>query len=598
MRPVIPKGNPASVTSGDSGRELRASFQASRGSLLATGAFSFCINLLMLTVPLYMLQVYDRVLSSRSVSTLLALTGIAVGMLLVMGLLDAIRGRVLVRIGANVDARLNLRVFSAVFAAARRDRGASRGQPLRDLDNLRHFLTGPGPFALFDVPWIPVYAFVIYLLHPSLGLIAAAGALALVLVALLNELRTRPPLQDANRETAGAHALAENSLRNAEVLHALGMEEALCRRWRQCHDGGIGYQALASDRGGSLAACSKTLRLMLQVAVLGVGASLAIQQVITPGMMIAASILMGRALAPVELAISQWRSFVAARDAYRRLDELLGAFPAPEDHTELPPPVGRLAVEDLLAAPPGAEKPVLAGVSFTVEPGEALGVIGPTACGKSTLARHLVGVWEPLRGAVRLDGADLRDWHRAGLGPHLGYLPQDVELFAGTVAENIARLASEPDSRRVVRAAKWAGAHEMILRLPMGYDTPIGVDGSVLSGGQRQRIGLARALYGDPALVVLDEPNANLDSDGDRALAQAIQTLKRAKKTVVVLVHRPAALSVVDKVLVLGDGRVQAFGPKQEILGASGRVRTGGAATAPPRRAVRVQPPATSEGAA
>jgi PrtD family type I secretion system ABC transporter len=596
MRPVTPQGN-SSFADGRSNRELRTSFQASRGSLLATGAFSFCINLLMLTVPLYMLQVYARVLSSRSVSTLLALTGIAVGMLLVMGLLDAIRGRVVVRIGAGVDSRLNNRVFSAVFAAARRDRGASRGQPLRDLDNLRQFLTGPGPFALFDAPWIPIYAFVIYLLHPSLGLIAAAGALALVLVALLNELRTRPPLQEANRETAGANALAENSLRNAEVLQALGMEEALCRRWRQRHDGGIGYQALASDRGGSLAACSKTLRLMLQVAILGVGASLAIQQVITPGMMIAASILMGRALAPVELAISQWRSFVAARDAYRRLDELLTAFPAPEDHTELPPPRGRLAVEDLVAAPPGAEKPVLAGVSFSIEPGEALGIVGPTACGKSTLARHLVGVWEPLRGAVRLDGADLRDWHRAGLGPHLGYLPQDVELFAGTVAENIARLASEPDSQRVIRAAKWAGAHEMILRLSMGYDTPIGVDGSVLSGGQRQRIGLARALYGDPALVVLDEPNANLDSEGDRALAQAIQALKRAKKTVVVLVHRPAALAVVDKVLVLGDGRVQAFGPKQEVLGASGRVRTA-AAAAPPRRAVRAQPAATSEGAA
>jgi PrtD family type I secretion system ABC transporter len=595
---MTPLGKNSLATEAASQRELHASFQASRGSFLATGGFSFCINLLMLTVPLYMLQVYDRVLASRSESTLLALTAIAAGMLLVMGVLDAIRGRVLVRIGASVDTRLNDRVFSAVFAAARRERGASRGQPLRDLDSLRQFLTGPGPFALFDVPWIPVYAFVIYLLHPSLGLIAAAGAVVLVLVATLNELRTRPPLQEANRETAAAHALAENSLRNAEVLQALGMEGALCHRWRQRHDGGIGHQALASDRGGSLSAVSKTLRLLLQVAILGTGASLAIQQVITPGTMIAASILMGRALAPVELAISQWRSFVAARDAYRRLDELLTAFPAPDDHTELPAPKGRLAVEDLVAAPPDAEKPVLVGVSFAVEPGEALGIVGPTASGKSTLARHLVGVWEPARGAVRLDGADLRDWHRAGLGPHLGYLPQDVELFAGTVAENIARLSREPDSQRVVRAAKWAGAHEMILRLPNGYDTPIGVDGCVLSGGQRQRIGLARALYGDPALVVLDEPNANLDSEGDRALARAIQGLKRAGKTVVVLVHRPAALAVVDKVLVLGEGRVQAHGPKNEVLGAGGRVRTAAAASAPPRRPAKTRPAASTEGAA
>jgi PrtD family type I secretion system ABC transporter len=578
--------------------ELRAAVASWRGSWFATGAFSFCINVLMLTAPLYMLQVYDRVLASRSDSTLVALTLLAGSMLLVMGVLELIRGRVMVRIGTGLDAQLSGRVFDAGFAATRNDPEAGRSQPVRDLDTVRQFLTGPGPFALFDAPWMPVYAGIVYLLHPSLGLVAGMGALALMVIAQLNELRTRPPVTEAGREASIATGLVETSLRNVEILQALGMQGALGRRWRHHHERGMAYQAQASDRGGALTSASKSVRLLMQVAILGVGAHLAIRQVITPGTMIAASILMGRALAPVELAIGQWRGFLMARAAFSRLTELLDRNPEPAEATQLPPPSGRLSVEELVAGPPGSESPVLAGVSFTLEPGEALGVIGPTASGKSSLARHLTGVWPPLRGSVRVDGAELADWHRAGFATHLGYLPQDVELFSGSVAENIARLAQKPDSEKVVRAAMRAGAHEMILRLPKGYDTQIGIDGSHLSGGQRQRIGLARALYGDPVLVVLDEPNANLDSDGDEALNRAIHALKESKATVVVMVHRPAALAQVDKVLVIGDGRMQSFGTKQEILGKK-RTRSQedprSAAPVAPRRVVRVGRPEPAE---
>ncbi len=552
--------------------EIRAALAALRSSFGMTAVFSFFGSLLMLTVPLYLLQIYDRVLASRSESTLVGLTLIAVAMLLVMGALDVIRSRVLVRIGAGLDARLSQRVFSAVFTQTLVGSGGSRVQFLRDFDTLRQFLTGSGPFALFDAPWAPVYLLVVFLFHPLLGAVALAGAVLLFGLALLNEAATRAPLQQANVEAAGAAAFAETSFRNAEVLEALGMLEAIRSRWLARHRRGLALQALASDRAGSYAAASKAARLLLQIAVLGVGAALAIDQVITSGTIVAASILAGRALAPVEQAIANWRGFVGARFAYQRVAALLRESPPRESRMALPAPQGRLTVEGLVAIPPGARKPVLHGITFTLEPGEALGVIGPTAAGKSTLARHLIGVWRPAAGSVRLDGASLQDWRREDLGPRIGYLPQDVELFEGSVQENIARFDARPDAESVVDAARRAGVHEMILGLAKGYDTPVGVGGSVLSAGQRQRIALARALYGDPVLVVLDEPNSNLDVDGDRALTAAIFDLKERGATVVVVAHRPSAIAGVDKLLVLRDGTMAALGPRHEVLSGPARV--------------------------
>ena len=539
---------------------------ASRSAFVMIGVFSFFINLLMLTAPLYMLQVYDRVLASRSSSTLVALTVIAGGMLLIMGVLELIRSRILVRIGSKLDAQLNDRIFSAIFAQSVQDPRGQRGQALRDLDALRQFLTGTGPFALFDAPWVPIYLLVVFLFHPVLGFVALTGSVLLFSIALLNEILTRRPLQQANREVAAAHAFADTSLRNAEALEAMGMLTGILGRWQGQHQKGLALQVVASDRAGALTAASKAIRMFMQVAILGVGAALAIEQIITPGTMIAASIIMGRALAPVEQAIGNWRSFIAARSSYQRLSNLLQENPAETIRTKLPAPRGVVSVERVVAVPPGSKEPVLKDISFQLSAGDSLAVIGPSAAGKSTLARLLVGVWRPASGAVRLDGAELHTWLKEDLGPHIGYLPQDVELFEGTAAENIARFEEDPDPEQIVLAAKRAGVHDMILRFKEGYDTQIGIGGSVLSGGQRQRIGLARAIYGEPALVVLDEPNSNLDAAGDQALTGAIVDLKQRGKTVVVMAHRPSAIAGVDKILMLGDGRVQAFGPKEEVL--------------------------------
>ncbi len=521
--------------------EVRAALAKSRGAFFMTGVFSFFINLLMLTAPLYMLQIYDRVLASRSEPTLIVLTVLAGGLLLVMGGLDLIRSRVLVRVGVKMDALLNARVFSAVFAQALRGGRGQRAQALRDLDSLRQFLTGPGPFAFFDAPWAPLYLLVVFLFHPILGFIALGGAIVLFTMALINELVTRRPLQAANAQAIAANGFAEASLRNAEVLGALGMLPAIRKRWTDQHCEGLALQAKASDRAATLTSWSKAIRIALQVAILGAGAALAIQQIITPGVMIAASILMGRALAPVEQAIGQWRHFVGARQAYRRLSELLRAIPEGAERLTLPKPEGRLSVEQLVAAPPGSKKPVLRGVSFKLEPGEALGVIGPSASGKSTLARNLVGVWAPQSGAVRLDGAEVQGWDAEQLGPYLGYLPQDVELFAGNVAENISRFSAEASPDAVVAAARAAGVHEMILQLDQGYDSEIGEQGSVLSGGQRQRVALARALYGEPALVVLDEPNASLDAAGDEAMTTTVAPRALSPRIALVKASSPAA---------------------------------------------------------
>ena len=564
--------------------EVRAALRACTSGLTMTGLFSLVINLLMLVSPLYMMQVYDRVLTSHSEETLVALTLLVFGLLAIMGLLELIRSRILVRVGARIERRLDGRVFESLVSRSIQGRERNDDQPLRDLRALREFLSGPGPFAFFDSPWVPVYIGVIYLLHPVLALVAAVGALFLFCIALLNDLLTRRPLGRASHRYSESGVMAAAGQRNAEALRAMGMLEGLRRRWLMHQRDGLRHQARASDRAGLLTAASKTGRLILQTAILGAGAALVIQDAITAGAMIAASIILGRALAPVEQAIGQWRGFVAARSAYGRLAELLDSHPSANPRMGLPRAQTVLDVDHVSAGPPEARRPVVSGLNFSLVAGEAMAVIGPSASGKSTLARLLVGVWQPQSGSLRLDGVALDQWDPGDLGAQIGYLPQDVELFDGTVAENIARLDEDAAPEAIVEAAKLAGCHGMILDLPEGYNTVIGEAGSKLSGGQRQRLGLARAAYGEPFLVVLDEPNASLDAAGDRALADAIGEMKRRGWIVIVMAHRPSALEAADRLLVLQDGRQKAFGPKDTVL----------AATTKPLAAAQAGPPASN----
>ena len=544
---------------------LTQSLRASRGAFFAVGLFSFFINALMLTVPLYMLHIYDRVLTSGSESTLWMLTIVAAGLLLTFGLLDMLRARILVRIGARLDNQLNVPLLSAMVQARLSGVKPNQNQPIQDLETVRTFMTGPGLLSLFDSPWTPFFIIVIFLFHPILGFVALTGAMILLLLALVSELVTRGKLKQASTHSVSANGFAESSLRNAEAIQAMGMLPGLIQRWLDGHQSALALQAVASDRAGSITATAKVVRQILQVAMLGVGAYLAIQQIITPGIMIAASIIMGRALAPVEMAIGSWRGFVSARAAFGRLKDVMEQGSLGAERMKLPAPSGELCVENLVTAPPGIKKPVIQNISFRLNKGEVLGLIGPSAAGKSTLARSLVGVWAPLSGRVRLDSADVYQWNPDELGPYIGYLPQDVELFTGSVCDNIARF-SEINHERVVAAAKQAGVHEMILRLADGYDTLIGEGGNMLSGGQRQRIALARALYGEPVLVVLDEPNSNLDAEGEEALRAAILGLKAKGTTVVIIAHRPSIITIVDKILVLQEGRVGMFGPPSEVL--------------------------------
>ncbi|MCG8544082.1 MAG: type I secretion system permease/ATPase [Alphaproteobacteria bacterium] len=532
-----------------------------------TAFFSFFINLLMLSVPLYMLLVYDRVLTSGNYSTLFALTVLAGIMLVIMGALEFLRSRILVRVGGRIDSLLNRRIFDSFMRRPLLTGSDSGDRPLQDLTSFRDFLSGQGPLALFDAPWTPIYLAVLYLFHPWLGHVAAAGALILFTIALLNELATRRPLAAAASLLEKSRALATAGQRNAEVLGSMNLLAGLRERWLWFHRGAQGSQGKASDRAGGFIACSKTMRLALQAAILGTGATLVIEQAITPGTMIAASIIMGRALSPVEQAIGNWRHFVAARAAFRRLDLLLRRYCDAPPRTKLPECLGNVVVEKLYAGPPGAQRPLLTNISFEIRPGQALGIIGPSCSGKSTLVRMLAGIWQPQHGTVRLDGATLAQWDPEQLGRNVGYLPQDVELFSGTVKENICRFGEDPDDDAVVLAALRAGVHDMILELPEGYEAQIGDGGGRLSGGQRQRIALARALYGDPTLVVLDEPNANLDAAGEAALTQAIVDMKRRGRTVIVVAHRPSAICAMDKILVLERGAQRAFGDKDDVIG-------------------------------
>ncbi len=544
-------------------RELISRF---RSLFLYAGLFSLVINLLLLAPPLYMLQVFDRVLSSRSEETLLALSVAAVVAVLVMALLDMLRARLLAAAGAALDRRLGPRVLEGLLAQTARLSGAAYLNGLRDVATLRGFLGGTGLVAIFDAPWLPLFLLLIFLFHPLLGAVALAGAVSMALLAWLNERLTRRPLERAQGEARRAGRFIDANVRNAEVVSALGMLPAVTRRWMRLNDAALREQLRASGVGGTLTGLTKFARQVIQLAMLATGAWLVVDQHVTSGIMIAATIILGRALAPVETLVAGWRGLVEARAAWRRLDELLAGNPPAEPGTELPVPRGELRVEAVTFGLKSGERPIVRNVSFALAPGESLGLIGPSASGKSTLARLLVGVWKPQAGTVRLDGADVAVWPRERLGPHIGYVPQDVELFGGTVAENIARLG-EADPAEVVRAAQRAHVHDLVLRLPKGYDTEIGESGQSLSPGQRQRIALARALYGDPRLVILDEPNANLDHEGEEALLRTLRELRADGVTIVVIAHRPSLLREVDRMLVLREGAVEVFGPRNEVMG-------------------------------
>ncbi|SFL48961.1 type I secretion system permease/ATPase [Rugamonas rubra] len=547
--------------------EIEQALATFKGTFMTVGCFSAVSNMLMLVPSLYMLQVYDRVLPSRNETTLLMLTLMMLGAYLFMSLLELVRSFVLVRVGARFDLQMNQRVYTAAFEQNLKKAGGNAGQALSDLTNIRQFLTGNALFAFFDAPWFPVYLIVIFMFEPSLGVFALCGTAVLVALAYINERVSHKPLAEANTMAIASNNLATNNLRNAEVIESMGMLPNLMSRWLSLHSRFLQLQAEASEKAGRVAAVTKFVQVSLQSLVLGYGALLAVEGKITSGMMIAASILVGRALQPVQQVIGVWKSYSNTRSAYERLVKLLGDNPERSAGMPLPKPVGAVAVEGVTAAPPGVQVPVLKGVNFAIVAGDVLGVIGPSGSGKSTLARLLVGVWPSMVGKVRLDGADIYAWNKAQLGPHIGYLPQDIELFAGTVSENIARFGEiVPD--QVVQAAKRAGVHDMILHMAKGYDTVLGDGGAGLSGGQRQRLGLARALYGDPALIVLDEPNSNLDDAGEQALVLAINELRQRGKTIVLITHRTNIISATSRLLILREGSVAAYGPTREVLAA------------------------------
>ena len=547
---------------------VKESISNARFAFIGIGVFSGMINLLALTGSLYMLQVYDRVVPSKSVPTLIGFTVLMALLYLAFGALDYARMRVLSRIGLGIDRLLRERVLEAVLLLPLRVRQGLDGiQPVRDLDQIRSFLSGMGPTALFDMPWMPIYLALVYVLHPVLGLFATVAGIALIGLTALTEKRMRAPAKAAVQSGAARSAFGEAARRNAEVIRAMGLERRMMSQWHKLSGTFLGDQLALSDAAGGIGSFSKMLRMLLQSGILGLGAYLAIEGELSAGSIIAASIIMSRALAPIEIAIANWKGFIGLRESAKRLDGLLASLPAKGNIIDLPRPSRLLEVQNLTVAPPGQTLPTLVNVSFKLQAGEGLGVIGASAAGKSTLVRAIVGAWMPMPrgGCVRLDGATFDQWSPEALGRDIGYLPQDIELFEGTIAENIARLDPNPGAL-VIEAARLAGIHDMIVQMPDGYQTPIGEGGLKLSAGQRQRLGLARALYGDPFLVILDEPNSNLDTSGDLALTQAIASVRARGGIIVVVAHRPSALAGLDKVLVLSKGQVQAFGPRDEVL--------------------------------
>ncbi|MCA1451810.1 type I secretion system permease/ATPase [Bradyrhizobium sp. BRP22] len=547
--------------------ELGDALRACRAAFIGVGLMSCVINVLYLTGSIFMLEVYDRVLPSRSVPTLVGLVVLAAGLYIAQGVLDLLRGRILGRIGTSLDEAINARVFETIVRLPLVMGNRTEGlQPLRDLDNVRSFLGSQGPGAFFDLPWLPLYMAICFAFHWLLGVTALAGAIVLIVLTLITEFMSRSPAKEAMTLAARRNDLAAASRRNAEVLVAMGMSGRLRRRWSEANENYLAGNQRASDVAGGLGAVAKVLRMMLQSAVLAVGAYLVIHQEATGGIIIAGSILSARALAPVDLAIAHWKGFVAARQSWQRLNRLLQQMPQAETQTLLQAPTRRLSVEAVALAPPGEQRVIVQEVTFALEAGSGVGIIGPSGSGKSSLVRALVGVWMPFRGKVRLDGAALDQWSPDVLGRHIGYLPQDVELFAGSVAQNISRFDAEAKSDDIIAAAKEAGVHDTIIKMREGYDTQVGEQGTALSAGQAQRIALARALYGNPFLIVLDEPNSNLDSEGDEALTRAVRSVRQRGAIVVVVAHRPIGIEGVDHILVLKDGRMQTFGPKETVL--------------------------------
>jgi PrtD family type I secretion system ABC transporter len=553
-------------TAQKSSGEILAVLKASRGVIISTFFFSCIVNILMLTGSLFMLQVYDRVIPSGSVPTLVALAVIVLILYAYYGFLEYVRTRLLVRIGRRIEERLRGRVFDAVASLALRKAGNAGGQPVQDLGTIRQFLSGQGPLAFLDMPWVPIYLLVVFLLHWILGVVAVASAIIITVLALLTERSTRGPMANANVSVNKAALMTEEARRNSEALYSLGMRGAMRKRWMATQHEALDHQTRANDAGATCSSLSRVFRLIVQSGMLAAGAYLAIKHEISGGSIVASSIIMGRALAPIEQAVGNWQQFLGCRKAMERLSKILDMVPPEVERMKLPVPKGFLEVENLVLLLPGSDKPVLQGVSFAVKPGQGLGIIGPTGAGKSTLARVLVGLLPPQRGSVRLDGATPDQRSDDERGKMIGYLPQDIQIFDGTVAQNISRFSENPDPAKIVEAAQLANIHDFIMRLPQGYDTPLAESGSRLSAGQKQRVALARALFGDPVLFVMDEPNSNLDAEGELALDGAIRASLKRGAAVVVVAHRPSALHAMNELLVLTNGQVAAYGTRDEIL--------------------------------
>ncbi|TPJ95438.1 type I secretion system permease/ATPase [Mesorhizobium sp. B2-5-9] len=542
-------------------------FAGSRVFLAGAFLFSCLVNMLALSAPIFMIEVYDRVIPSKSVPTLVALLVLVAGLYAFSGLLDVLRGRVMTRIAAAIDATLTHRVFAVVSGAALRTRMTGDVlKPAQDLEQIRSFLGSNGPVALFDLPWMPVYLVVCYFMHPLIGLVAAGAMLILAGMTLLTNMLTRAVTTQSSLALAKRNRFGEAASRNGEALAAMGMQAMAARRWDEAQTKYIGLQRRISDISGTLSGTSKMIRSMVQSGVLALGAWLVINGELSGGMILASNVLVGRALAPAEQVIANWRNLLAARQGWQRLKDLFALFPNEEPTTSLPAPNATLTVEGMFAAPPGEQRMTVQNVSLKANAGSVIGVIGPSASGKSSFVRALVGVWKLRRGQVRLDGASLDQWPAADRGRHIGYMPQISDLFPGTIAENIARLDPDADDGAIIAAGKAAGAHAMIVSFPKGYETEVGDGGANLSAGQRQRVALARALYGDPFLVVLDEPNANLDLDGDKALADAILSVKDRGGIVIVVAHRNSVLSLLDHLMVMEEGAAKAFGPRDAVL--------------------------------
>lgn len=547
--------------------ELKKSLLSAKKSFIMVGLFSMFINILMLVPPLYMLQLYDRVLGSRSQDTLIMLTLIVVVLFITMGLLEVVRSRVLVRVGNKLDSMLSQRIFDNLFELERKAPGRSSSMPLNDLTQVRQFMTGNGLFAFFDAPWMPIYIIVLFIFHPAFGFFAIFAAIVLVGITVANEYSTKEKLAEANNLSRASTIYVDSNIRNAEVVNAMGMRNNISKIWADKYYGFLNAQNIASDSAGVWSNLSKSLRVMFQSLILGLGAYLAINMEVTPGMMIAASIIMGRALAPLDLIIGSWKGFSSARSSYERIEGLLNDFPKDKEYMQLPAPKGEITLENVVVIPPSGTVPSLKGISMRIEKGDVVGIIGPSAAGKSSLARVMLGLWPLSNGVARIDKADISQWNREDLGQYVGYLPQDIELFEGTVSQNIARFG-EVEPEKVVEAATKAGVHEMILKLPEGYDTKIGPGGASLSGGQRQRIGLARALYNNPVFIVLDEPNSNLDDVGEAALVEAIKTLRAGGTTVVIITHRTNVLQATNKLALINNGVLELYGNTNDVLNA------------------------------